>query len=105
MAEVAAALKKTKQAAQEAAETTELTALLLTTLAEQGPKSIAELLGAVNGAATLGEVLHALKDVRDFRLIELIGEDDLVQLTPAGRRTSDVVLKGHIRHEATKLLA
>jgi hypothetical protein len=49
-------------------------------------------------------MLHALRDVREFRLVELVGEDNVLQLTTTGGRTAGVVRGNGIRSEARKKL-
>jgi hypothetical protein len=49
-------------------------------------------------------MLHALRDVREFRLVELVGEDNVLQLTSTGGRTAGVVRGNGIRTEARKKL-
>lgn len=75
---------------------------LLRALAEHGPKSIAELM-ALTGVG-LSPLLQSLQTVREFRLVELVGEGEVVQLTPCGNHTVTVIRKDEIRDQAAKLL-
>ena len=49
-------------------------------------------------------MLHALKDVREFQLVELIESDNVVQLTATGGRTATVARGNGIREDARKKL-
>ena len=80
----------------------DVSAIILATLAENGPQSIPDLVAATG--VGLSPVLHALKDVRDFRLVEFVGDDDNVQLTATGNRTAGVLRKNGIREHAGRLL-
>ncbi len=80
----------------------DVAAQLLKVLSERGPQSIADLIDATKAGLT--PVLKALHNVRDFRLVDFIGEGDLVQLTAAGNRTVTVIQKDDIRKDAAKLL-
>ena len=77
-------------------------ARVLKVLSERGPQSIAQLLEATNVGLT--PLLGALRNVQEFRLIEFVGEGELVQLTQSGHRTVTVVQKDDIRREAARKL-
>jgi hypothetical protein len=75
---------------------------LLRSLAERGPLSIPDLLERT--AAPLAKMLRSLQDLREFRLVEFVGDDDRVQLTPVGSRTATVLGKASIRRSAAAVL-
>ena len=75
---------------------------LLKALAERGPLPIPELLERTS--APLAKMLHALQDLREFRLVEFVGDDDRVQLTPVGGRTATVLGKAAIRRNVAAVL-
>jgi hypothetical protein len=76
---------------------------VLRVLSESGPRSIADLLAETNAGLT--PLLHALRTARELRLVEIVGEDDLVQLTPTGGRTASVLRRAQIEHDGMKQLA
>jgi hypothetical protein len=84
----------------------DLASRLLKVLAERGPLSIPDLMSATGVA--LSPLLAALHTVRDFRLVEFVGEADdgdcVVQLTRNGSRTVTVIQKDGMRREAARLL-
>jgi predicted transcriptional regulator len=95
--------KKVIEADSETDPASDVAARLLTHLSELGPQTIPDLLAATR--VPLTTLLHALKDARDFQLVEMVGEHNLVQLTGAGNRTATVVRGNDIREQAeTKLL-
>jgi hypothetical protein len=81
----------------------DVAAQLLTILAERGPLSIPELVEATGAGLT--PVLESLQTIRDFRLVEFIGEGELVTLTTTGNKTVTVVQKENIRRQAARMLA
>lgn len=83
----------------------DVAAKLLTALAEGGPKPIPQLLADTR--LGLSSMLHALHTLRDFRLINFVGEpgDETVEATRAGTEAVTVLRAHHIRDEATKMLA
>ena len=83
-------------------ETTDVAARLLRVLAERGPQTIPDLL--THTEARLVDLLHALQDVREFRLVEFVGDDNRIRLTAVGDRTATVLSKQDIRREADILL-
>ena len=73
-------------------------------LGESGPKPIAELL--TESGQGLTPLLHALRTLREFRLIEITGaEEDVVQLTGSGTRTASLLRREQIEHDGMKQLA
>lgn len=80
----------------------DVAARLLRTLAEHGPKSIAELM-ELSGCA-LSPLLQALQTAQQFRLIELVEEGAVVQLTAGGNQTVTVIRKDEMSVEAPRLL-
>lgn len=75
---------------------------VLCALVGSAPKSIAELVTETGSGLT--PLLHALQQTREFGLIELIGDDGAVQLTPAGSRTAAAVRRDQINSDGMKLL-
>ena len=71
-------------------------------LAESGPRSVAQLVA--DTGAGLSPLLRALRDARDFRLVEMVGDDDTVQLTPSGSRVASALRREGIESEGRKLL-
>lgn len=69
---------------------------LLTVLAEGGPKGIPQLLGETN--LGLSRLLHALHILRDFRLVNFVGEpgEEVVEVTRSGSGTVTVLRKNDI---------
>ena len=86
----------------EGARPDDVAAKLLKVLAERGPQSIPDLLEATHAGLT--PVLQALQSTRDFRLVDFVGEGEMVQLTPTGKKAVTVVQKDDIRQQAAKLL-
>ena len=80
----------------------DVAARALKALSERGPQSIAQLLEATGSGLT--PLLEALRAVKDFRLVDFVGEGELVQLTQSGRNAVTVVQKGDIREQAQRLL-
>jgi hypothetical protein len=82
----------------------DVAALLLTQLADGGPKPVAQLLAETKAGLT--PMLEALRTLREFRLINVVGEDgeECVQATRSGAQTATVLRQSEIRHEAKKLL-
>jgi hypothetical protein len=88
----------------EDAEDCDVAADVLRVLGESAPKSIAELLKESN--TTLTPLLAALRTLRDFRLIEMSGDDeDSVRLTASGTRTASTLRREQIEHDGRKQLA
>ena len=83
-------------------EAPDVAARVLRVLAERGPLTIPDLL--THAEARLVDLLHALQDVREFRLVEFVGDENRVQLTAVGDRTATVLSKQDIRREAEMLL-
>jgi hypothetical protein len=82
----------------------DVAAKLLETLAANGPRSIPQLLSDTH--LSLSPVLHALQTLRDFRLVNFVGESgcETVEVTRSGADTVTVFRQNHIRDEAAKLL-
>lgn len=95
--------KGAKKKGAQGDEALDAPARLLTVLAERGPQSVPDLL--FHSAVPLSAMLRALRDVREFRLIEFVGDDDAVHLTDAGNRTATVLSKHRIRTDAARLLS
>ena len=78
---------------------------LLTVLADGGSKGIPQLLAETN--LGLSKLLGALHTLRDFRLVNFVGEpgDETVEVTRSGSRAVTVLRKNHIQEQAAKLLA
>jgi hypothetical protein len=78
---------------------------LLTVLADGGSKPVAQLL--VETQLGLSKLLHALQTLRDFRLVNFVGEpgEETVEVTRSGSHTVTALRKNHIHEEAAKLLA
>ncbi len=77
---------------------------LLTVLADGGAKGIPQLVIETN--LGLSKLLHALHTLRDFRLINFVGEpgEETVEVTRSGAQTVTSLRKNHIHDEAAKLL-
>jgi hypothetical protein len=75
---------------------------VLRVLGESGPRSIAELI--TETGTGLSPLMRALRDSRDFRLVELVGDADVVQLTPAGSRVASALRRDAIEADGRKLL-
>ena len=85
-------------------EPQDVAADVLCALSESGPKSIADLI--TEAGTGLTPLLQALGTLREFRLVELNGNDeDAVQLTSSGMRTASALRRGQIEHEGLKQLA
>ena len=80
----------------------DVAAQLLKCLSERGPQSIPDLIEATNVGLT--PVLEALQCVKEFRLVDFVGEGEMVQLTTAGSHAVTVVQKHNIRREAARML-
>jgi hypothetical protein len=82
----------------------DVAALLLDALADGGPKPVATLLAETKAALT--PALEALRTLREFRLINVIGADgeECVEATRSGAHAATVLRQSDIRHEAKKLL-
>jgi len=88
----------------EDADGCDVAADVLRVLGDSAPKSIAELLQESN--AKLTPLLAALRTLRDFRLIEMSGDDeDAVRLTVSGTRTASALRREQIEHDGRKQLA
>ena len=85
-----------------AAGADDVAAQILKCLAERGPQSIPDLIESTQAGLT--PVLHALQTIKDFRLVDFVGEGDLVQLTASGSRTVTVVQKHDIKEQAARML-
>jgi hypothetical protein len=75
---------------------------LVRVLSESGPRSVAQLVA--DTGVGLSPLLRALRDSRDFRLVELVDDDDVVQLTPCGSRVASAMRRDGIETEGRKLL-
>ncbi len=84
-------------------EPQDVAADVLRVLAESGPKPIADLI--TETGAGLTELLRALEQVRAFRLVELVGDEQVVQLTSEGTRTASALRREQINAEGMKLLS
>ena len=82
----------------------DVAALLLTALADGGPKPVAQLLSETKAGLT--PMLEALRTLREFRLIHVVGEsgEECVEATRSGAHTATALRQSEIRHEAKKLL-
>lgn len=78
---------------------------LLTVLADGGCKAVPQLLTETNLGIT--KLLHALQTLRDFRLINFVGEpgDETVEVTRSGSQAVTALRRHHIQTEAANLLA
>ena len=78
---------------------------LLAALADGGPKGIPQLLTETN--LGLSKVLHALHTLRDFRLVNFVGEpgEETVEVTRSGSQAVTALRKNDIQAQAAKLLA
>jgi hypothetical protein len=78
--------------------------VLLAALADGGPKPVAQLLAETQ--ARLTPTLEALRTLREFRLITIVGADgeECVEATRSGAHAATVLRQSDIRHEAKKLL-
>ena len=87
------------------AEEEDVASRLLTVLADGGPKGIPQLLSETN--VGLSKLLHALHNLRDFRLVNFVGEpgDETVEVTRSGSQAVTALRKNHIQEQAAKLLA
>ena len=94
--------KRSKKKGAEGDAKPDVATRLLKALAERGPLSIPDLLERT--AAPLVKMLRSLQDLREFRLVEFVGDDDRVQLTPVGSRTATVLGKASIRRSAAAIL-
>ena len=86
------------------ADREDVAAKLLEALAGGGPRSIPQLLADTH--LGLSPVLHALHTLRDFRLINFVGEpgEETVEVTRSGAQAVTVCKQAHIREEAARLL-
>jgi hypothetical protein len=82
----------------------DVAAKLLEALAGGAPRSIPQLLADTH--LGLSPVLHALQTLREFRLVNFVGDpgDETVEVTQSGAETVAVVRRNHIRDEAARLL-
>jgi hypothetical protein len=82
----------------------DVAALLLRALADGGPNPVAQLLGETQAGLT--PTLEALRTLREFRLINIVGADgeESVEATRSGAHAATVLRQGDIRHEAKELL-
>ena len=86
------------------AEHEDVAAKLLEALAGGGPRSVPQLLADTH--LGLSPVLHALQTLREFRLINFVGEpgEETVEVTRSGAQAVTVFKQTHIREEAARLL-
>ena len=77
---------------------------LLAAVAEGGAKSVPQLLAETQ--LKLSDVLHALQSLRDFRLINFVGEpgEETVEVTRSGANAATAIRSNDIRKEAAHLL-
>jgi len=94
--------KKKGKEGVEAAPQVDAATCLLRSLAERGPLTVADLLEHTHVGLTAA--LRAIRDLREFRLVEFVGDDNRVQLTDPGSRTATVLSKADIRQSAALLL-
>jgi DNA-binding IclR family transcriptional regulator len=82
----------------------DVAAKLLKALAGGGPRSIPQLLAETH--LRLSPVLQALQTLREFRLINFVGEpgEETVEVTRSGAEAVTVFKQTHIREEAARLL-
>ena len=71
-------------------------------LAERGQLAIPDLLSSTRAGLT--RLLHAIRDLQQFQLIEFLPEGNLVGLTGAGSKTATAVKSNEIRSSASRLL-
>ena len=78
---------------------------LLAVLADGGCKDIPHLLAETR--VGLSKLLHALQTLRDFRLVNFVGEpgEEVIEVTRSGAHTATSLRKNHIHDEAARLLA
>jgi hypothetical protein len=81
-------------------------AAVIRALCERGPQTIPALLDRTRGR--LVDLLRALRDLRQFHLVEWDEDNDegagRVRLTRSGDRTATVLTKDHMRDDAAELL-
>jgi hypothetical protein len=80
----------------------DVAARLLRVLADRGPMSIPDLMCAAEVGLT--PLLSALGTSHQFKLVEFVGEGDMIKLTATGTRTATVVQQQQIKADARKLL-
>ena len=73
----------------DASDVGDVPAAVVAALCEHGSQTIPELLKHTR--AKLVEVLRALRDLREFRLVEWVADDDQVRLTSTGTQTGEVL--------------
>lgn len=97
--------KRAKEKVAGNSEDDDVAGRLLTVLSDGGSKAIPQLL--TESHVALSKLLHALQTLRDFRLINFVGEpgDETVEVTRSGSQTVTALRKTHIQTEAAKLLA
>ena len=83
-------------------EQQDVAADVLCALAESGPRSIAELVTETDAGLT--PLLAALRQTREFGLIEFVGDEQAVQLTPSGTRTAAALRREQINSDGMKML-
>ena len=78
---------------------------LLAVLADGGCKDIPRLLAETH--VGLSKLLHALQTLRDFRLVNFVGEpgEEVIEVTRSGAHTATSLRRNHIHDEAARLLA
>ena len=83
----------------------DLAGRLLAVLADGGCKGIPQLLADTHMG--LSKLLHALQTLRDFRLVNFVGEpgEEVIEVTRSGAQTVTSLRKNHIHDEAARLLA
>lgn len=94
--------KKVGQKADQDDSEADSATLVLRSLCNNGPLTIAELVNDTKLA--LSDLLDTLITVREFELISFVGEDARVQITAAGSKTVTAAAKNDIREEAAKML-
>lgn len=95
--------KGSKKKGEEGGASDDVATRVLRTLVARGPLNIPDLLA--HTGVGLAPALHALQDVREFRLVEFgEGDDDKIRLTAVGCRTATVLAKSSLRRDAATLL-
>jgi hypothetical protein len=80
----------------------DVAAKLLRVLADRGPMNIPDLMCAAEIGLT--PLLNALGTSHQFKLVEFVGEGDMIKLTATGTRTATVVQQQQIKSDARRLL-
>ena len=83
-------------------EEADVAAGILSLLGDRGPVPIADVLTGVRGELT--RLLHALRDLQQFHLVEYDADTRRIALTASGAETATAVKGNDIRVAASKLL-